>query len=177
MVAAHVPSATFVFVGQDWEEGEARREVDALGLSSRVRFLGHQPDSAFDELLGAVDVGVSLRRPPTYGETSAALLDLLRHGVPTIVTDVGTFADYPDDVVRKVSPREEGLDELVEAMRMLATDRDTRRMLGEAALTYVIEKHDWSRTADGYASLLESLYARDYVRRKNRSRSHEGAGR
>ena len=53
-------------------------------------------------------MGVNLRRPPTNGETSAALLDLLATGVATIVTDVATFADYPDTVVRKVHWDEPG---------------------------------------------------------------------
>ena len=100
-VAARDPSALYVFVGEDTDGGSVRRHAEALGLLDRVRFLGRQPMGTFIELAGATDLGINLRRPPTNGETSGALLHLLAAGVPTLVTDVATFADYPDHVVRQ----------------------------------------------------------------------------
>src|SRR5262249_15844197 len=115
-VADELPNALLVFVGQDWENGEARTRVEARGLGAPVRFLRHQTDDDFADLIAATDIGVSLRRPPTYGETSGALLDLLRHGVPAIVTEVATFADYPDDAVLKVRCDADFLPRLVSAL-------------------------------------------------------------
>ncbi len=149
--------AIFLFVGQDWENGQAQRAAAELGLSDRVRFLGRQPAEEFEALLPVVDIGISLRRPPTYGETSAALLDLLRHGVPTIVNDVGTFADYPDSVTRKVRLDTEGIPGLVHALTELARDPDRRRSLGLAAHQYVARRHSWPLAASMYADLIERL--------------------
>ncbi len=70
-IAPEFPGATFLLVGQDWEQGEAAREVEALGLEGRIRLLGHQSEGDFCDLIAATDIGVALRRPPTYGETSA----------------------------------------------------------------------------------------------------------
>ena len=81
---------------------QGARKAEELGLEGQVRFLGRQSAADFVELIGATDVGVSLRLPPTDGETSGALLHVLRLGVPAIVTDVGTFSGYPDSIVRKV---------------------------------------------------------------------------
>ena len=50
----------------------------------RVRFLGRQPASAFTDLMLVTDIGVNLRKPPTNGETSGALLNLLAAGVPQL---------------------------------------------------------------------------------------------
>jgi glycosyltransferase involved in cell wall biosynthesis len=158
-VAREVPAALFLFVGADWEKGEARRQAKDLGLEDRVRFLGRQPASDFSDLLAAVDVGVSLRLPPTDGETSGALLHLLRRGVPTIVTDVGTFADYPDAVVRKVKWERDGLDGLRRAMLELASDRPAREALGRGALDHVAEHHAWERAAAMYAEVIERRHA------------------
>jgi glycosyltransferase involved in cell wall biosynthesis len=158
-LALERPDSLFVLAGEDYEDGEAQRKVEELGLDGRVVFLGRVTDADFADLIAAVDVGVCLRRPPTYGETSAALLDLLRHGVPTIVTDVATFADYPDAVVRKVRWPAEGLDGLTRAVLDLAADAEAREALGLAALRYVRDNHSWSAAAAGYAEVLNRLAA------------------
>ncbi len=62
--------ALFLFVGQDYANGQARRTAADLKILDRVRFLGRQPAEAFEALLPVADIGISLRRPPTYGETS-----------------------------------------------------------------------------------------------------------
>ncbi|MBV8318264.1 MAG: glycosyltransferase, partial [Planctomycetaceae bacterium] len=105
-------SALFVLVGEENDGGEARRRAEELGLLDRVRFLGRRSRADFADLAAVTDLGVNLRRPPTFGETSAALLSLLASGIPTIVTDVGTFSGFPGDVVRKVRWESEGLDGL-----------------------------------------------------------------
>jgi glycosyltransferase involved in cell wall biosynthesis len=154
-LAADLPSSRLVFVGQDGEDGDLQARAAALGLGDRIRFLGRQPDADFADLIAVADVGVCLRRPPTYGETSAALLDLLRHGVPTVVTDVDTFADYPDEVVRKVRWPDDGLDGLARALRALAEDQARREALGRAALEHVARHHSWSRAAALYVDVIE----------------------
>lgn len=152
--------ARMIFVGKDWESGLARSEAFRLGVEQRIRFLGPQGDDDFADLIAAVDLGIALRRPPTFGETSAALLDLLRHGVPTIVTDVATFSCYPDDIVRKVRWENDqaGLDNLVQALRELVAEPSRRESLGAAAHRHVIEEHAWARAADLYADVIEAAH-------------------
>jgi glycosyltransferase involved in cell wall biosynthesis len=150
--------ALLIFVGQDWERGEAKDKVRELGLGTRVRFLGRQDDDAFLDLMAATDVGICLRRPPTFGETSGALLHLLRQSVPTIINDVDTFADYPDSVVRKVRWESEGLAGLVGALRELASDADGRARLGRAGFEYVERHHKWMTVARRYAEVIERCH-------------------
>jgi glycosyltransferase involved in cell wall biosynthesis len=157
VVARAHPSALFLFVGADWDQGAARRKAETLGLERRVRFLGRQPAPDFADLIAATDIGVSLRRPPTDGETSGALLHLLRLGVATIVTDVGTFADYPDTVVRKVRWETEGLPGLQRAMAELAAYPERRAALGQAAWALVAERHAWDRVARLYEDVIEQV--------------------
>lgn len=152
------PETLLLFVGQDWENGQARRRVHELGLDGRVRFLGRQGDRDFEALIAASDVGISLRRPPTYGETSAALLDLLRHGLPAVVIDTDTFSDYPDDVVAKVRWETEGLPGLVRAIRSLADEPETRAQLGARGFAYVAGLQTWPQVAGQYAELIERLH-------------------
>ena len=116
------------------------------------------PDDLAD-LAAIADIGVCLRRPPTNGETSAALLDLLRLGVPTIVSDVGSFSCYPDSVVRKHRWDLDGLAGLTQALRELAEDRPRREALGRAAWHYVRQNHAWPSAADSYEEIIERTVA------------------
>ncbi|MEO6809807.1 MAG: glycosyltransferase [Isosphaeraceae bacterium] len=152
------PLALLIFVGQDWENGEAKSKVEALGLESRVRFLGRQSDTDFQALIAVADVGIALRRPPTYGETSAALLDLLAHGVPTVITDVATFSSYPSTVVRKVRWPDEGIEGLARVLRNLAGDPHGREALGRAASDYVSAHHAWTKSAEKYIEVIEQCH-------------------
>jgi glycosyltransferase involved in cell wall biosynthesis len=164
-VAEADASAWFACIGDECDGGAARRQARALGLSDRVRFLGRQPADDYDDLIHAIDLGINLRRPPTNGETSAALLDLLAAGVATIVTDVATFADYPDVVVRKVRWDDRGPENLRRALVAFASDRPLREALGRAAQAEVREHHAWPLAASRYAELIERCAA---ARRRER---------
>ena len=179
-IARDDPKALFVFVGEEADGGEVRRHAAKLGLNDRVRFLGRQPADAFAELISVTDVGVNLRLPPTNGETSGALLNLLASGVATVVTDVATFSDYPADVVRKVRWETDGPDGLLHAMRGLATDRLAREALGRAAWSYVDEYHEWSRVARDYVEAIERCHEARVASRfdpPERAGSGRGEGR
>jgi glycosyltransferase involved in cell wall biosynthesis len=159
-VARTHPDAMLVFVGPDLGLGETRTAAEELGILDRVRFFGPQPTAdLLLEFAAAIDIGINLRQPPTNGETSAALLDLLRVGVPTVVTDVATFSDYPDSAVRKVRWEADGLDGLVRALHELLDDPEGRAALGRAARTHVREKHAWPLAAAGYRDVIDQCCA------------------
>jgi glycosyltransferase involved in cell wall biosynthesis len=157
-VTKHVAPSLFVFVGEEEDGGEARRVADSLQLGDRVRIFGHQPAEVFEALVSVTDIGVNLRLPPTNGETSGALLKLLAVGVPTIVTDVATFTDFPASVVRKFSWESEGPRGLQRAMSDLATLPEFRGILGRAALDHVRSFHQWSRVGELYVEAVERCH-------------------
>jgi glycosyltransferase involved in cell wall biosynthesis len=161
-VARIVPNATLLVVGEEADGGLARRATEALGLTARVRFWGRPDDGCFDSLMQVTDVALALRRPPTNGETSGALLHLLRFGIPTIVTDVGSFAEFPDHVVRKVPWADDasGQDRLQQALLELATRPGMRTALAEAARATVQTEHSWERIARLYADVIIAMNSR-----------------
>lgn len=147
------PRAVLLFVGKDWEDGRARSLATAEGLADRAIFLGKALKDEYERLVASVDVGLGLRRPPTYGETSASLLDFLRSGVATIVTDVATFRDYPAETVVRWNPDRDGEAGLADLMLELASDLPRRRAIAGAAIDHVRSHHDWSIAASAYADL------------------------
>ncbi len=156
-LASELPSSHLMFIGQDLARGEAQARVASLGLEGRVRFVGRIGDEAFLDLIDATDIGLCLRRPPTNGEMSGALIHLLRSGVPTIVNDVGTFAGFPDDAVRKVQFSTEGIAGLTQAMLGLARNRQS---LSQSAKDYMARRHAWPSVINQYRSLIEVTQAR-----------------
>lgn len=176
-VARAHPEALLVFVGEDLTDSAVRDRTDELGLTGRVRILGRQPAEAFEGLVGAVDVGIALRRPPTNGETSAALLHLLSRGVATVVNDAGTFGEFPDSVLRKIGWEREGVAGLSRALRELADDPRARERLGGAAIRYIAEVHDWSAVARAYARIIEHYAERGSIATGPRRSGDRPAGR
>jgi len=156
-LAERDPSALFLIVGPEWDDGASREAVARLGLESRVRFLGPKPANEFVEIVGAADIGLNLRRPPTNGETSSSLLDLLRQGIPTIITAVGTFTDFPDQAVRKLPwVDESSQDLLTRTLLELAGSRSAREELRTSSMNYVRDRHDWSLVGSLYAEAIEA---------------------
>ncbi len=123
-----------------------------------MRFLGHQADDDYERTIDAFDIGLGLRRPPTNGESSAALLDLLRRGIPTIVCDVGTFAEVPDDAVLKIAwPGEDaGVAQLGAVLRSLVMNESGRKRVGFSAIEHIRQHHSWDRLIGLYRELCLS---------------------
>ena len=68
---------------------------------ANVRILGFTPIEDFVGYIAACDIILNLRYP-TVGESSGTLLRALGLGKAVIVSNVGSFAEYPDDVCLKV---------------------------------------------------------------------------
>jgi glycosyltransferase involved in cell wall biosynthesis len=160
-VAPRIPRSVLLFAGQDWEDGAARRSADRTGLGSRIRFLGRVEAPDYIRLVQSVDLNVSLRRPPTFGETSASLLDGLRCGIPTIVNDAGTLLDLPDHVIERIHWDATGVDALAAQIASLAINVSRRLALGVAALEFIRAEHSWTRVASEYARIIDRVGTRE----------------
>jgi glycosyltransferase involved in cell wall biosynthesis len=82
-----------IFVG-DYNDDEYYRQlmalVDGFGLTNQMEITGYLEDSEYKNYLISADVAVQLRQR-SRGETSAAVLDCMNYGLPTIVNAHGTF--------------------------------------------------------------------------------------
>src|SRR5205823_9457544 len=141
-----------LLVGSAGERFERERRLERLGLDdTAILREGYVPEERMWSLLAACDVLVNLRSP-TMGETSGAVIRGLSLGKPMLVSDVGWFAELPDDVALKI-PVDEYEVETIAAALELAADR--AQELGDAAREYVRREHDLDRAADAYVDALE----------------------
>ncbi len=106
-------------------------------------------------LMAACDAIVSLRSP-TMGETSGSAIRALSLGKPLVVSDVGWFAELPDQAVVKVPVDEREGETLAAALEVLI-DEDVRRAMGAAAKELVEREHRLDRVAEAYAAALEEF--------------------
>lgn len=124
--------AQFAVLGDDLKGGGALREamqrrVDALGLTSRFRFLGFRPDAP--RLIPAFDI---VAVPSLIEPLGNATLEAMAAGRPVVGSRVGGI---PEMVVEGETGRlvpAQSPDALAEALAALVADRECRERLGAA---------------------------------------------
>ena len=114
-------NARLVFVGQN-DGGDYGVELQQTIRRSRgrIEITGWVDTEDYRLWLAAADVAVQLRTL-SRGETSAAVLDCMNYGLPTIINAHGALADMPEDVVVKL-PEEFDDQQLVNALNSLWKD-------------------------------------------------------
>lgn len=90
--------------------------IDALDIKDLVTYHGRLSADGFLDLMRRVDLCVSLRYP-TMGETSAVVSRAIQLGLPTIVNDVGWYAELPSCVKKLPTDRTGLRAELVECFK------------------------------------------------------------
>jgi glycosyltransferase involved in cell wall biosynthesis len=126
-----------------------------LELPEGVEHRDYVPEDELWSLMAACDAIVNLRSP-TMGETSGSAVRALSLGKPLVVSDVGWFAELPDEAVIKVPVDEREEDTLAAALEAL-TDPSVRATMGAAARELVEREHRVDRVAEAYAAALEEL--------------------
>ncbi len=173
-LARLAPTARMILVGEPHPEFPIESMIRSMGLSAQVRVLGFTPIEDFTGYLAACDAVLNLRYP-TVGESSGTLLRALGLGKPVLVSEVGSFAEFPEDVCLKVpvGPGEEDL--IFEYLNLLVSRPEVARELGAQAKRYVAEECNWPAVAGWYAEFLEAVVAGREWEREWQSRQEEAA--
>jgi glycosyltransferase involved in cell wall biosynthesis/SAM-dependent methyltransferase len=150
------PNARMILVGEPHPEFPLENMIRSMGLSAHVRILGFAPIEDFVGYLGACDIVLNLRYP-TVGESSGTLLRSLGLGKAVLVSEIGSFQEFPDDVCLKV-PVGAGEEDLIfEYLNLLIGRPEVARALGRRAKQYVAEECNWAAVAHQYAGFLDSV--------------------
>lgn len=154
--------------GRSWEEmvnavEMLRRTVDCHLLiagagwpetdHSWITVTGRLPDKEFREELEKFDIAMDLRHH-TCGETSGSMMDILRSGIPAVVTSEGTFRDIPAVAVLRI-PSESGAGGAYAALKYLLNNNDVRSSISEAASRYFADVSDKRKCLAQWLDLLE----------------------
>jgi glycosyltransferase involved in cell wall biosynthesis/SAM-dependent methyltransferase len=151
-----VPDAKMILVGEPHPEFPLASLLRGLELEPFVRVLGFTPMDDFMGYLDACDIVLNLRYP-TVGESSGTLLRALGLGKAVLVSDIGSFCEFPDDVVLKVpvDAQEENL--IFEYLNTLVSRPALARALGSHAREWVGRECSWPKVARQYLEVLEAV--------------------
>jgi glycosyltransferase involved in cell wall biosynthesis len=150
-----------VFVGENHGGdygAELLKTIKESGLEKRICITGWADTTSFHHYLAVADIGVQLRTL-SRGETSAAVLDCMNYGLPTIVNANGSMAELPRDAVWML-PDAFSDTELVDALETLWQDSERRKQLASRAREVILTQHDPGACANQYAQAIESMYQR-----------------
>jgi glycosyltransferase involved in cell wall biosynthesis/SAM-dependent methyltransferase len=150
------PRAKMILAGEPHPEAHLESLIGSLGLSAAVRSLGFAAPADFTGYMAACDVVLNLRYP-TVGETSGTLLRSLGLGRAVVVTDVGAFREYPDDICLK-APVHDGEEETIfEYLNLLVSRPELARAMGARARAWVGRECAWEVVARKYVAFLEAV--------------------
>jgi glycosyltransferase involved in cell wall biosynthesis len=156
------PEARLLVVGAAAPGTDLDLRIEAAGAADAAAWVDHVDERRLWALMAGVDAVVSLRSP-TMGETSGTVIRALTLGKPLIVSDVGWFAELPDDAAFKVAPDEHEAEAVAEALERL-TDPATRQGMGTAARELAESDHALDHVADLYLAALEEAAGGEAVR-------------
>jgi|Deesub1362A_J573_1020465.scaffolds.fasta_scaffold17299_2 glycosyltransferase involved in cell wall biosynthesis len=151
------PNSTYLLVGElpSWYS-EIEPLIRELHLEDAVILTGYVDINTFYEYIAVTDLCMNLRYP-SLGETSGSLLRVMSMGKPAIVSNIGWFAELPDECCTKLEMDGREEDSLLELMEFFALNKDKGEKLGEEACIYVRENHNPAKVAKGYISFIEEI--------------------
>jgi len=148
-----------IFVGENTKDAygeQVLKTIDSSGLSAQIRITEWTDAATFRHYLAAADVAVQLRCN-SRGETSAAALDCMNYGLPTIVNACGSMAELPLDAVWML-PEDFADAELTQAIEVLWNNPEKRQAFGKQAQQLIHTQHAPRDCADQYATFIETCY-------------------
>jgi len=153
--AVAVPRASFAIAGEGPDRAALEQRAATLGVSDRVRFLGHRHD--VPALLAAADLFVL---PSLYEGLPLAVLEAMAAGVPVIATSVGGTAEVVRDGETGTLVPPADADTLSSAIARTLADRQQASRLALAARSLVAQEHSVTSMVGSVSRLYEELLAR-----------------
>lgn len=133
-------------------EEDILKAIDSRDLGDHVLLIGFASDDAFFANMNECDVIINLRHP-TLGETSAVVYAAMHMGRPAIVSDNGSFSEFPDEAVVKVPATPNVRSVLADRLRDLMCNPEKRQRISDQARRFT---HTVS-TIENYRSELKQL--------------------
>jgi len=142
------PGSELIIIGKGPEENRLQALVRKLGVEEKVRILPWLPR---DEVLANMRSSDVFLFPSFRDGGGAVVVEAMASSLPVIVLDSGGPAAHVQDSWGiKVIPknREFVVQEMVQALERLYSDRDLRRRMGEAGRKKAMEFYTWEKLGE-----------------------------
>lgn len=141
-----LPDAVYLIVGRGPEEQKLQKLAAELGIMDSVRFAGHVPEELLPDCYNLCDVFAMLNREEANGDLEGfgmVFLEANATGKPVIGGRSGGTADAILEGKTGFRVDASQLDELTAMLRLLLTDTNLRRQLGNAGRDRVQREFQW----------------------------------
>lgn len=153
--AAHLPSTAWVIVGEGPLRPALECQIEALGLSSRVRLAGARPDVR--ALLGAADVVV---QPSDWEGLPLVVLEAMSAARPVVASNSRGLRELLHDGVDGHLVPAGDARALATGVAGILGDDDLARRLGDAAAARVEQEFSETAMVGAYQALWRTLAPR-----------------
>lgn len=157
--ASRKPGVRLVLVGS-MPAGEFGSKLEKLisenASGGRVTVTDWVSPEEYRQYLTVADIAIQLRSL-SRGETSAAVLDCLNYGVPTIINANGSMAELSRDAVAMLDD-DFKTEDLAAAIDGLYGDEAKRSALAKAGMAIARARHNVRSCADAYQQAIEHFY-------------------
>jgi glycosyltransferase involved in cell wall biosynthesis len=136
--------------GKGWENSDINGQLNQLGISDRVKFLGYVADEDLPALFARCEAYVLPSLSEGFGIT---VLEAMMSGAPVVSSNAGALPEVGGDAVIYFDPI--NIDEMAAAIEKRLTCKDTRDAVVWRGLEQA-GKFAWSKTAAQTLKAVES---------------------
>jgi glycosyltransferase involved in cell wall biosynthesis len=155
------PSAHLVLVGEGSLREQLVEQVENLGLTQRIHFLGLRSD--IPDVLAATDVFVL---SSDWEGNPLSVMEAMASGLPIVSTAAGGVPDLFENGKEGFLIQRGDVRGLANSMTSLLSNPERRQSMGMAAAQRARENFDASRMVQEYEQLYENLIARSHNRKE-----------
>lgn len=140
--------------GGDYGQQMLKTIADS-GIAAQITITGWVDDKTYQAYLESADIAVQLRTQ-SRGETSAAVLDCLMYGLPTIINAHGSMDSLPSNALIKLPDNFTQL-ELVASLELLWQDKKRCAVLTVNAEQFIQGQHNAQHCVERYQEALHAI--------------------
>jgi glycosyltransferase involved in cell wall biosynthesis len=152
-ILAEFPKARIIIAGRGPETDRLKQQVDYLGVSGRVNFVGFVSDEERNRFYKVATCAVF---PSIYEPFGIVALEAMATGCPVIVSDVGGLAEIIEHTQTGVTIYPDDAGSVVWGVLRLLNHPDWAQQYAESAYRYVEQLYNWPRVA----RLTRAVYRR-----------------
>lgn len=148
------PNVRFVIAGKGGMLDSLRNQVDRMGLSDRIWFLGYTSDEDLNKLFIVSDAAVF---PSTYEPFGITAIEAMAAGTPTIVSDTGGLGEIVDHGHTGIKTYAGNSDSLAWGILQVLHDQGFANYLRQNAYNKVVNVFNWDIIARDTTNVYKHL--------------------
>jgi glycosyltransferase involved in cell wall biosynthesis len=135
---------SLIVIGKGEQGCSLQRQVDCLGLQSRVKFLGFIPQNDIPKYFSVCDIFVRPSRSEGFGNS---FIEAMAARLPVIATPIGGILDFIDDRETGIFCSPDNPQSIVLAVKTLVENPKLRDHIVALAFQRVSDRYSWNLIA------------------------------